>query len=358
MTNTINTGTTAAITDESILDSKELRDKMSDRIEVLDKVKQLLLIPEMECMTVQQVADYYEVPYETIKSQYKYNKDEFDNDGVHFKQLSDFKSLVGLNSTDLKMAQRRGFLELTFPDGTIVAINNKGVKCFPKRAVLRMGMLLRDSRIAKEIRTQLLNVFEHATTEQRVAEIDEEETIIMDMMRAFRKRDIVGVLTAANKQDELNKRFINRLEQRNNELSDELANTVNLNKELHKDNQKIAEQNSNLVLENEVLATDVLKWTDRATANRLVRVLAGSLHKGFSDTFNLVYRELLYKYSISLKGRAKLRKTKHPLISYIRDDEWIYVYKVVAAICNKSHIVLTQLFEKAKIDVSTLDLSE
>lgn len=143
---------------------------MSDRIEVLDKVKQLLLIPEMECMTVKQVADYFEVPFDTIKTQYKSNRDEFDSDGVCLKTPTEFKSTSGLNSTTRKMAQTRTFLEITLDDNTTIAIPNCGVKCFPKRAVLRMGMLLRDSRIAKEIRTQLLNVFEHATTEQRVAE--------------------------------------------------------------------------------------------------------------------------------------------------------------------------------------------
>lgn len=220
---TINTKTTAAVTEENILDSKELRDKMSDRIEVLDKVKQLFLIPEMECMTTQQMADYFEVNYETIKWQYKSNRGEFDEDGTHFKQLIDFKNLVGSKTPNLKIAQRRGFLELTLPDGTIVAINNKGVNCFPKRAILRMGMLLRDSRIAKEIRTQLLNVFEHTTTDQRVAEIDKERKLLDAIWEAWGTDDIDEVMKASAALDGYRKRHINRLEQHNAELTEEVT---------------------------------------------------------------------------------------------------------------------------------------
>lgn len=137
--------TNTKITAESFLDSKELREEAMSRIEVLDKVKQLVLIPELECMTVKQVADYYEVEVETVQWQYKNNKDELDKDGVNVRKVSDFKSLSCSLTTNLKMASRRGLLELTLPEGTIVTIPNCGVKCFPKRAILRMGMLLRDS---------------------------------------------------------------------------------------------------------------------------------------------------------------------------------------------------------------------
>lgn len=41
-------------------------------------------------------------------------------------------------------------------------IPNRGIRCFSKRAVLRFGMLLRDSEVAKEVRTQLLNIKEEA----------------------------------------------------------------------------------------------------------------------------------------------------------------------------------------------------
>lgn len=344
--------TNTKITAETFLDNKELREQTMERVEVLDKVKQLFLIPELECMTVKQVADYFEVPLSTVNDQFQHNRDEFESDGTDFKPLSSFKNLTYGKTVSQKLSNKRGSLTLAFIDGTEITIPNCGVKCFPKRAVLRMGMLLRDSPIAKEVRTQLLNTFEHATEEQRVTNIDEETGLLNGIGAAFATGDMMKFAEACMSLDSYRKRYITKIEWHNTELSKE-------NAKISKRNEEIEENNKSLKTENHILATDILKWTDRASANRVVRVLAGCLHKPFSDTFNLIYHELLYKYSISLKGRAAACKRKNlPLISFIRDDEWIYLYKVIAAICNKTHISLTAIFKKAKIDVSSLDLSE
>lgn len=42
---------TKAITADSFLDNKELREEATAMVEVLDKVKQLFLLPELDCMT-------------------------------------------------------------------------------------------------------------------------------------------------------------------------------------------------------------------------------------------------------------------------------------------------------------------
>lgn len=332
------------ITAESFIDSKELREQVMERIEVLEKVKQLFLIPELECMTVKQVADYFEVPFKTIGSQYNYNKDEFDSDGVHLKRLDEFKSLVALNSSNLKMLQHRGFLELTLPDGTIVAINNKGVKCFPKRAILRMGMLLRDSRIAREIRTQLLNTFEHSNEEQRTVSINEEENLVGNIVRAALNGDMNTTVTSLTEYIGYKNRYIAEIEGHN--------------KELIKKNEEVVSENKELAIENHTLAGDILKWTDRASANRLVKVLAGTcFHSDFQFAFNTIYKELMYKYGICVSSRKKRDNNRKPKIAYIRDDEWVYLFKVAAAICNQNHVSVKKLFEDAKIDISDLDLA-
>lgn len=340
--------TNTKITAESFLDNKELREQTMARVEVLDKVKQLFLIPEFKCMTVKQVADYFAVDAETIQKQYQRNKDEFDNDGVILKPASAFGSLGWTKCP----SQNRGSITYLISENTYLTINNCGVKCFPKRAILRMGMLLRDSVIAKEVRTQLLNTFEHATTEQRTAEINEEEKLMEDIVKAALCGDSSKTLVSVTEYVGYKNRYIAKIEQHNAELSQE-------NAMISEQKEKVEKINKDLKTENNILATDVLKWTDRASANRLIRVLAGCMHRKFPDTFNLVYHELLYKYSISLKNRAaKVKKKNLPLIAFVRDDEWIYVYKVVAAICNKCHINLNKLFKKAKIDVSNLDLTD
>lgn len=342
---------TKTITTESFLDSKELREEAKTRVEVLDKVKQLFLIPELECMTIKQVADYYEVDFETIKKQYQRNQDEFDSDGVHFKPLSNFQSLDGTKCPNLKMAQRRGFLELTLPDGTIVAINNKGVKCFPKRAILRMGMLLRDSVVAKEVRTQLLNTFEHATTEQCIAEIDEEIKLRNNIASAYGSGNPMEVLQACSMLDAYRMRHIATIERHNAELAKKNADLV-------EKNEKVVSNNKALTVENDIYAKDVLQWTDRASANRAVRVLATMCFRGsFDYAWNTIYKELAYKYGITVKTRAALDKKKKALLSYIKDNEWIYLFREIAALCNQNKGNVEKLFADAKINISNLDLT-
>ncbi len=215
------------ITAESFLDSKELREQSMGKIEVLEKVKQLFLIPELECMTVKQVADYFEVDSDTIKKQYQRNQDEFDSDGTHTKSLSDFKNLNGTKCPIKKMAQQNGKLAITFNDNTELIIPNRGIKCFPKRAILRMGMLLRDSRVAREIRDQLLNTFEHATEEQRVTEIKNEQQLRDAIWDAWSSNNIDDVMKASAALDGYRRRYITQLEYHNTELAQKNENLNN-----------------------------------------------------------------------------------------------------------------------------------
>lgn len=70
------------ITENQIVDSKEMRDRAIGMVEVLDKVGQLLLIPNTEFATMEQVATFYKVPQKTISTLYIRNKDELNGDGA------------------------------------------------------------------------------------------------------------------------------------------------------------------------------------------------------------------------------------------------------------------------------------
>lgn len=74
------------------------------------------------------------------------------------------------------------------------SIPNRGMKLFSKRAVLNIGMLLRDSDIAKEVRSRLLDIEyesdnaiqENGNTvkENIINEIDEEKALIIQRVEA------------------------------------------------------------------------------------------------------------------------------------------------------------------------------
>lgn len=73
---------------------KELRNQYIGRVEVLDKVKKLFLIPELEVMTVKQVAEFYEVDPHTITVCYQRNKAEVDEDGVMHYTKRDYENKI------------------------------------------------------------------------------------------------------------------------------------------------------------------------------------------------------------------------------------------------------------------------
>lgn len=296
------------ITSESMVDNHDLRNELIARTEVLDKVKKLLLIPEMNCMTIRQVADYYEVDIDTIKRCCQRNRTEIVGDGVANKTPKVFKDL--LTEQDVQLVQNRTNLVIQIDDNTHLEIPNRGIKCFSKRAVLRIGMLLRDSKIAQEVRTQLLNIVEHTAEEKPellTQDIDDEEKLQAAIGKAFATGDIMEFATAAQAYTVFQRRHIDRIE-----------------------------------TSNKLLTAEVLHISDRKMFNRVMRKFASTLHISFGLAFSMLYKQLSYRYGIDLKKRGD-RKT--PYIQYIKDDEWDKVQKVIVAILEKYNVNVKEFFE-------------
>lgn len=296
------------ITSESMVGNHDLRNELIARTEVLDKVKKLLLIPEMNCMTIRQVADYYEVDIDTIKRCCQRNRTEIVGDGVANKTPKVFKDL--LTEQDVQLVQNRTNLVIQIDDNTRLEIPNRGIKCFSKRAVLRIGMLLRDSKIAQEVRTQLLNIVEHTAEEKPellTQDIDDEEKLQAAIGKAFATGDIMEFATAAQAYTVFQRRHIDRIE-----------------------------------TSNKLLTAEVLHISDRKMFNRVMRKFASTLHISFGVAFSMLYKQLSYRYGIDLKKRGD-RKT--PYIQYIKDDEWDKVQKVIVAILEKYNVNVKEFFE-------------
>ena len=128
-----------------LLENRELRNKNLNRIEILEKIGNLLLLSNNEHATTKQISDFFEVPKKTIESLFTDNKKEIETAGAFFLKgvdLKDFKTSL-LNQGDLKRVP--------------------SCWLFPKRAILNIGMLLRDSEVAKRLRQALLDVIEEST---------------------------------------------------------------------------------------------------------------------------------------------------------------------------------------------------
>ncbi|EPY7705627.1 MULTISPECIES: hypothetical protein [Bacillus] len=139
-----------------VIGPKDKRDSLVDKVEVLSKVKELLLPPELEMATLQQVADFYNVPKNMITNLFRLHEDELVSDGYTQMKGND---LVSFFSTEAKR-KRRGSYTVTSRSGEEYTYSNYKNGLFPKEAILRVGILLRDSEVAKEVRAQLLNTEE------------------------------------------------------------------------------------------------------------------------------------------------------------------------------------------------------
>jgi len=286
---------------EELLISRELRDKCAGRYEVLEKVKALLLIPGTELMTVKQMADYYEVGYETINSLVKDNRDELTEDGLLNYSGKETKEILGKSSKDF--ANFRGYFVCEN-----IRFNNRSNLLFPRRAVLRVGMLLRDSEIAKEIRTQLLNIEEKASSETKVEDINEEQKLMLEVGMAYASGDTTAVMIATTKMMDFKNRHIQKLEQ---------------------DNRGLAGEN--------------LEWKDRSKLNAGVRKLSAVTKIRFSEIWNELYKNLQYKYSINLKARGNGNK---PYIQHIKENEWDKVIKSFCAMCEAYGQSPSEMFQQ------------
>lgn len=306
----------------SLLEDEQLRDSLIKRIDVLDKVKELFLLPELECLTIKQVADYYEVDLHTVQVCYMRNKEEINLDGVRTETPKTIKEFLKVTTCAFKnLEQLNGKLVMQVDDNTTIVIPNRGIKMFPKRAILRIGMLLRDSEVAKEVRTQLLNVFEN--TEERNPEsltqaIDEEETLALNVAKAYMTGDMLTFAEATMALNQFHKRHIEKLQVENKQLSED----------------------------NDILANKIIKLPMRNEINRMMRMLSYKLNIDYAMVWNIVYKQLKYKYGINLKNRGDRKK---PYIQYLKEDEFSDLQDVISALLVSNNISPSDFFAECKI---------
>lgn len=278
------------------MDDRLLRDKNVSRFEVLEKVKELLLIPDIKAMTLKQIAEYYEVDPHTIEMICNRNADELESDGVCKMKVKDF-----LNSQYVRTEKQSYTTTFIYENGVNLTMSNGGLKVFPRRAILRIGMLLRDSAIAKEVRTQLLNIEEKTSDEVKTYDINEEQSLMLAVGMAVASGDANAVAVA----------------------------TTNLIAFKNRHIEKLKVDNAKLENDNKALAGNILEWSDRKSMSAGIRMLKSVTGQSYSDLWNELYRNLQYKYGICLKQRGK-----SPFIQHVREDEWDKVLKTFSAMCE------------------------
>ena len=297
-----------------LLNTQTVRDQCIGHIEVLERVKEILLLPRLDCFTMKQVAEWYEVEQASIRQVWQRNRFELESDGAAKVSVSSFAEKL---DCDIMSQSNRGTTTYTI-DGVSVTIPNVGVILFPRRAILRVGMLLRDSRVAQEVRTQLLNICDALPAPAQTVEIENEIDLYTNFARA---------LVEGTPED-----------------------TIRAFKEVvaFKDRHIAAMQTSNRILANEILT-----WSDRSHLNRAVRVLSAKSHVPEVFIWSGLYNELKYKHRINLKKRGPA-----PYVQYIKDKEWPIVQKTFAAMCEANGYEPSEIMEEKSFVQRAADWEE
>lgn len=132
------------------------RDRLAGRTDVIDKVGVLRCLPDDMNATTAMVAEFYEVDREALLKVVQRNRDELDDDGFRIIGRSEVVDILSMTPDELGMPRTAPSMSL-----------------FPRRAVLRIGMLLRDSLIARQVRDYLLD----AEQSSPVRELTEDEKL-------------------------------------------------------------------------------------------------------------------------------------------------------------------------------------
>lgn len=347
-------------------------EKMAEHIEVLNKVKALMTIPGFDAMTIRQVAEYYEVDIDTVRRVYQRHKTEIDADGAAVMKPRDFligsKVQLGSEEVDFRAEQIvqpkigvgdpltelsvqlgtgadnsltgpevqfirgvRGATTLSFKDGFTIELNNYGTRVFSRRAVLRIGMLTPCSKVATEVRTQLLNAVEKLPAPALVEEIDKEI--------ALRKK-IGDAFTGGNFMEASGYMI---------QLTEYLDRH---NKALREANKELTDTAERLDTENKVLLKEEMEWDTRKLINAIVRRIAGVRYPdGGSWKYGRMWgywKSLLYnKEGIGISRRLG-NDNKSSYLDMLRDDEWPAAMSCTLTFAKQYGVDISDLLVHAK----------
>lgn len=196
-----------------LVEKKELRESLIGRLEVLDQVGTLLLLPNSEFATTEQVARYYGVGIKTLESAMRDHREELESNGMKKYKKDEILRNI-LKEGIVKSERTRAIVTIGNEE---VIINNTGLILFSKRAILNVGMLLRDSKIAIELRSKLLDIVHDASEGQGsvdtiIDEINEEKRLSLELSNAIIDGDLGKVIEITTKINALKNKRIQEMQ--------------------------------------------------------------------------------------------------------------------------------------------------
>lgn len=143
--------------EQALTESKSLRDEAINNggsFDFLDKLKAIQFLQKDMILSLDQIANYYDVSKKSVETIVSRNRDEFEEDGMKVltgDDLKEFKTLVNAPSNE----------------GASINTRLNSLTILSKRSLLRVGLIMTNNAMASKIRNYLLNLEEVSTNEQR-----------------------------------------------------------------------------------------------------------------------------------------------------------------------------------------------
>lgn len=150
----------------ALIESRSMRESVMGRIETLDKVKALVLLPDGVHMRTEDMSRYFEVSTDAIRQVAARHRAELAENGMRVLRGSDLRRF----HSDILSLWDAGQGE-SYPQAATQ------LTLYTRRSVLNIAMLLRDSDIARRVRTHLLDAEEgwregYASLDRRVTDVE------------------------------------------------------------------------------------------------------------------------------------------------------------------------------------------
>ncbi|GHA97782.1 MULTISPECIES: hypothetical protein [Streptomyces] len=153
-------------TEVALLESHALRVEQMGRVDVLDKVKSLVMLPDGVHVRTEDVARYFEVSTASVRRLTDRHQQELISNGMRVLRGSELQSF----HSDMMSLCGEGEVG-SYPQAATQ------LRLHTRRTVLNIAMLLRDSDIARCVRTYLLDAEEDlresvASLDRRVTRVE------------------------------------------------------------------------------------------------------------------------------------------------------------------------------------------
>ena len=148
-------------------ESRILRDEAinASSTDFLDKIKSVQYLTDDMIMSIDQIANYYDVSRKTVETIIMRNRDEFESDGMKIlvgDELKQFKFIINTPSIE----------------GALIGSKVNSFTILTKRSFLRVGLIMTNCAMATKIRNYLLNLEEISTDKQKEHALQREVGII------------------------------------------------------------------------------------------------------------------------------------------------------------------------------------